>query len=123
MNKDTIIELLKDIKHQQALGTNRYGSEVFDTLNYALNKELISRTDYGNLMLSDKGADLLEGKLSWEAIKNDIPDSNNWESYDAHVDSYVARQKAAFLQQKKLTRNFLVAIGLLIMALIGLLVW
>jgi hypothetical protein len=63
MNREDIITLLQNIKVKTYVGTAGY-----DAISYSIEKGLIERTAAGNFKLSQKGEDVLNGKIDDKTI-------------------------------------------------------
>jgi hypothetical protein len=68
MDKNAIILMLNNIKNTNSIGALRDSYEIGERINFAINKNLITRLDTGSLRITEKGIDLLENKISWEDI-------------------------------------------------------
>ncbi|HEX3383703.1 MAG TPA: hypothetical protein VHS53_00875 [Mucilaginibacter sp.] len=68
MDKDCVVRMLQHIRDNKYLGPKTDDSPIGELVAYALEKGLIGRSDIGNLILTGKGFDLLEEKVSWENI-------------------------------------------------------
>ena len=68
MDKDCIIQMLQHIRDKQFLGPKTGDYPVGDRVVYALEKDLIKRSDNGNFMITEKGSELLDEKLNWESL-------------------------------------------------------
>ncbi|HWD89071.1 MAG TPA: hypothetical protein VG367_13155 [Mucilaginibacter sp.] len=68
MDKDCVVRMLLNIRDNKYLGPKTDDSPIGELVAYALEKRLINRSDTGNLILTDKGCDLLEEKVSWENL-------------------------------------------------------
>jgi len=63
MNKEAVLHLLQNIFAHQLIGI-----ASIDTINFAIEKELLKRTEQGNFVLSNKGMLFLNGNLNWEDL-------------------------------------------------------
>ena len=68
MDRECIIQMLQHISTNKFLGPKIGDYPVGDRVIYALEKGLIARSNTGNFMITEKGSELLEDKLSWEAL-------------------------------------------------------
>lgn len=68
MDKQTLIEMLQSIRKDHMLGPATGAYEIIDQIDFALQHALISRTYKGNFAITNRGIDLLEGKLSWDDL-------------------------------------------------------
>jgi hypothetical protein len=68
MDKECVIEMLQHIRNDKYLGPKTGDYTVGDRVIYALDKGLIIRSDTGNFTITEKGSELLDKKLSWEAL-------------------------------------------------------
>lgn len=63
MNQEAVLNLLQNIYVHQLIGV-----ASIDTVNSAIEKELVKRTAHGNFVLSDKGLRFLKGELKWDDL-------------------------------------------------------
>ena len=68
MDKDSLIRMLRNIRDNKYLGPKTDDSPIGDLVAYALDKGLIERSERGNFIVTEKGCDLLEERLSWESL-------------------------------------------------------
>ncbi|MBS1531126.1 MAG: hypothetical protein JSU01_12525 [Bacteroidetes bacterium] len=68
MDKQTLFAMLQSIRERYMLGPKIGDYEIGARVDFALSKELIKRSEDGNFIITDKGIDLLEGRLKWEDI-------------------------------------------------------
>ncbi|MGZ3944560.1 MAG: hypothetical protein ACXVIY_10695 [Mucilaginibacter sp.] len=68
MDKECIIQMLQHIRANKFLGPKTGDYPVGDRVVYALEKDLIKRSDTGNFTINKKGSELLEEKLNWESL-------------------------------------------------------
>jgi hypothetical protein len=68
MEKQALIEMLQSIRKDNMLGTTGSYPDIGDYIDFALNNDLIIRTFKGNFSITNKGIDMLEGKMSWEEL-------------------------------------------------------
>jgi len=68
LKETTIIALLQDIKEKNFLGAPVENIDIAAAITFVTDKELVTRTEYGNFELSNKGLDLLFGAISWESL-------------------------------------------------------
>lgn len=116
MNKKALKDLLKDIEKQGLLGVSRSNEDTIETVRYALDKGLLTRTVTGNFILTEKGVAFLELGASME-----IPtETNNFPPrYFEDNDDNRAKGISLILgQEKKLKRNISIAIIFLLIVLI-----
>jgi predicted transcriptional regulator len=65
MDKNNVLILLNTIK------TKKYvGSMPVEVITFAIEKELVERTEIGNFQLTQKGLDLLDKKLDWKQLQD-----------------------------------------------------
>jgi hypothetical protein len=68
MDKDTIFLMLDNIKKSGRLGPKTGSYTVGERVGFALDKELIKRLDTGSFIVTEKGNNLLENKISWDSL-------------------------------------------------------
>jgi repressor of nif and glnA expression len=68
MDEQTLIAMLKSIRKNNMLGPKIGDHEIGARITYALDKGLIKRFTNANFAITEKGIDLLEGRLSWENL-------------------------------------------------------
>ena len=69
MDRQTLIAMLESVRKNNMLGP-KIGDEleISELLDFALSKGLIQRAHNGNFVITIKGINLLEEKLSWESL-------------------------------------------------------
>jgi len=120
MNREALKNLLRDIERQGLLGVSRSNEDTIETVRYALDKGLLTRSVNGNFILTEKGIAFLEVGASME-----IPiEGNNFPPpyYEDHDNSRFERRNAILTQEKKLKRNIAIAIIFLLILLTVLLI-
>lgn len=68
MNEDTIVIMLKSIRETSLVGAKYGNHEIGDRVDFAFSKDLIRRLETGSFALTQKGDDLLDGKIKWKDI-------------------------------------------------------
>jgi len=68
MDKQTLTDMLESIRKEHMLGPKTDPGEIGERIDFAIGHGLIVRTFKGNFSITNKGLDLLEGKLSWDDI-------------------------------------------------------
>jgi len=68
MKKEIITLLLDSVKKTNSVGPKIGNHNIGERVIYAMDKELIDRTNDGNFVVTKKGEDLLNGKLEWDDI-------------------------------------------------------
>jgi len=63
MNKEAVLNLLQNIYFHQFAGI-----ESIETIEFAIEKQLLERTEFGNFKLSVKGMLFLNGEIKWEDL-------------------------------------------------------
>jgi len=69
MDRQTLIAMLQSVRKNNMLGP-KIGDdlEIGAHVDFALSYGLIKRAHNGNFVITIKGLDLLDGKLSWESL-------------------------------------------------------
>jgi len=60
--------MLESIKETHSVGAKQGNYEIGDRINFAIDNHLITRTETGTFLITEKGNDLLEGKLKWTEL-------------------------------------------------------
>ena len=68
MKKRAIELLLMSIQEKSLISVPLDGDQIIEAVQFALNKELISRTELGNFKLTKTGTDVLASKLRFESL-------------------------------------------------------
>jgi hypothetical protein len=68
MDKEPIMLMLQSIKNTASVGPKPYKYTPGDRVLFALEHGLLARSSTGNLVMTEKGDNLLTGKLNWESL-------------------------------------------------------
>ncbi|MBS1532583.1 MAG: hypothetical protein JSU01_19925 [Bacteroidetes bacterium] len=68
MEKETIILLLTSINEKNRIDVPLPTDQIIDAIRFATAKDLVTRTDQGNFLLSTRGLSLVNNELPWEKI-------------------------------------------------------
>jgi hypothetical protein len=63
MNKNEVLALLNTINKDKYVG-----AVSIEVIQFAIDRQLIERTSYGNFQLTSKGSQLLTNQLRWEML-------------------------------------------------------
>jgi len=63
MNKNNLRNFLSTVQNKKYAGVTS-----FDVIEFALDKELVERTEVGNFQLTSRGTDFLDEKISWNEV-------------------------------------------------------
>lgn len=69
MDKDAIILMLRSIKNTASIGPQPEKYNPGDCVLFALEHELLKRAHNGNLVITQKGENLLAGKFEWSSLQ------------------------------------------------------
>jgi len=68
MDKEVIVLMLESVKNTHLIGAKYGDYEIGERVNFAINNNLVTRTETGTFLITEKGNDLLEGKLKWTEL-------------------------------------------------------
>ncbi len=68
MDKDGIVQLLRNIKETGSEGPKQEKYSAVEPIEFALRHGLLQQSSHGNFLLTLKGADLLSGEIPWENL-------------------------------------------------------
>ena len=68
MDKEAIILMLQSIKDTSSIGPKPGKYNPGDRVLFALDHGLLKRSHTGNLVMTQKGEDLLAGELEWHSL-------------------------------------------------------
>jgi len=68
MDRQTLLVMLQSIRKNNMLGPKTGDFEIGIRIQFAIDKGLIKRSKDGNFLITEKGTDLLDGKLNWEDV-------------------------------------------------------
>jgi hypothetical protein len=68
MDKEPIMLMLQSIKSTASVGPKPHQYIPGDRVLFALEHGLLVRSSTGNLVMTEKGDNLLVGKLNWESL-------------------------------------------------------
>jgi len=71
MKEITIIALLHNIKEKKFVGAPAQDTDIADAINFVIDKQLVTRTNYGNFEISNTGLELLHNNISWNSLFED----------------------------------------------------
>ena len=68
MDKHDIMLLLDCISKGRLIDIPLEGWRIIHAVDFAVNSQLVTRTEIGNFILAERGSDLLTGKVSWDSL-------------------------------------------------------
>lgn len=68
MDKKAIVLMLESVKNTHLIGAKYGDYEIGERVNFAINHNLVIRSETGTFLITEKGTDLLEGRLKWAEL-------------------------------------------------------
>ena len=68
MDKDGIVQLLRNIKETGSVGPKQEKYSAGEPIAFALRHGLLRQSSHGTFLLTLRGADLLSGEIAWENL-------------------------------------------------------